>query len=51
MTTETGNKIGSLIILTGIVFAVAGLLTDSKGLYAFIGVIVLFLGRVVKEYF
>lgn len=50
MSTETGNKMGAVIILIGIIFAIAGLLTDSKGLYAFIGVIVLFIGRVVKEY-
>ena len=50
MSIETGDKIGSLIIFIGIIFAIAGLLTDSKGLYAFIGVIVLFIGKAVKEY-
>lgn len=51
MATETGDKIGALIIFIGIIFAIAGLFTDSKGLYAFIGLIVLFIGRVWKEYF
>lgn len=51
MATETGYKIGAVITFLGIIFAVAGLFTDSIGFYAFVGVIVLFLGRVVKEYF
>ena len=51
MSTETGGKIGALITFLGIIFTIAGLFTDSKGMYAFIGVIVLFVGRVVNEYF
>lgn len=50
MSTETGNKISAIIMLIGIIFAIAGLFTDSKGMYAFIGAIVLVIGRVVKEY-
>ena len=51
MPSETGKKVGGVVTLLGIGFAVAGLLTDEKGLYAFIGVLVLFIGRFITTYF
>lgn len=51
MPSETGNKIAAVIILTGIGFTIAGICTDAKGFYALLGVILLFMGRVAKEYF
>jgi len=51
MSTETGNKVSSVIIFIGIIVAIVGLFTDSKFLYSGVGVVVIFLGRVVKEYF
>ena len=51
MSTETGDKAGSVIMLIGIIVTIAGLLIDSKFMYSGVGVIVIFIGRAVKEYF
>jgi hypothetical protein len=51
MASEKGKKIGAIIIMAGIFISLIGLATDSKGLFAFIGVILLLVGRIVNEYF
>ncbi|REG94324.1 hypothetical protein C8N25_101151 [Algoriphagus antarcticus] len=51
MASEKGKIIGSIIIMTGVVFAIIGLATDRMGFYAFIGMILLFVGRFFNEYF
>ena len=45
MSTETGDKACSVIMLIGILVTIAGLLTDSKFMYSGVGVIVLFMAE------